>query len=118
VAVLNVAATVREVSSVAELTAAPKSAELYTRYIFNPFSPTLLWQKMSLPKHSVLYSLFHNYFSDNEPHLDYASTVWCPYKIGDIEVIEKVQNKATKLVIQLKKLPYTERLKELDLHTL
>ena len=39
-------------------------------------------------------------------------------KIGDIEVIEKVQKRATKLVIQLKKLPYTVRLKELDLHTL
>ena len=38
--------------------------------------------------------------------------------IGDIEVIEKIQKRATKLVIQLKNLPYTERLKELDLHTL
>jgi len=24
------------------------------------------------------------------PHLEYANTVWCPYKKGDIEVIEKV----------------------------
>ena len=52
------------------------------------------------------------------PHLDYASTACCPYKIGDIEVIEKIQKRATKLVICLKKLPYTEHLKELDLHTL
>jgi len=29
-----------------------------------------------------------------------------------LEVIEKVQKRATKLVIQLKNLPYTERLKE------
>ena len=48
----------------------------------------------------------------------YANAVWCPYKIGYIEVIEKVQKRVTKLVIQLKKLPYTERLKVLDLHTL
>ena len=55
------------------------------------------------------------------PHLEYANAVWCPYKIGDIEIIEnneKVQKQATKLVIQLKKRPYTERLKVLDLHTL
>ena len=35
--------------------------------------------------------------------------VWCPYKIGDIEDIEKVQKRATKLVIELKHLPYTQR---------
>ena len=34
------------------------------------------------------------YTSLVRPHLDYASAVWCPYKIGDIEVIEKVQKRA------------------------
>ena len=32
-------------------------------------------------------------------HLEYANAVWYPYKIGDIEVTEKVQKRATKLVI-------------------
>ena len=36
----------------------------------------------------------------------------------DIETIEKVQKRATKLVISLKKLPYKERLLQLNLHTL
>jgi len=36
------------------------------------------------------------------PHLEYANSVWCPYKKGDIEDIEKVQKRATKLVISLK----------------
>ena len=36
----------------------------------------------------------------------YANAARCLYKIGDIEVIEKVQKRATKLVIQLKKLLY------------
>ena len=61
------------------------------------------------------------WISDRLPlrsHLDYASAVWWPYKIVDIEVSEKIQKRATMLVTQLKKLPYTERLKELDLHTL
>ena len=27
------------------------------------------------------------------PHLEYAHSVWCPYKMGDIKDIEKVQKK-------------------------
>ena len=58
------------------------------------------------------------YTSLVRPHLDYVSSVWCPYKIGDIEDTEKLQKRAAKLVIELKHLPYTERLKWLNLHTL
>ena len=36
---------------------------------------------------------------------------------GDIEAIEKVQKRATKLVISLKKLPYKERLLQLHMKT-
>jgi len=52
------------------------------------------------------------------PHLEYANAVWCPYKKGDIELVEKVQKRATKLIISLKHLTYTERLKQLQLPTL
>jgi len=38
------------------------------------------------------------------PHVKYANSVWSPYKKGDIEAIEKVQKRATKLVISIKKL--------------
>jgi len=41
------------------------------------------------------------------PHVEYAI----------IEAIEKVQKRTTKLVISLKKLPYKERLLQLNLHT-
>jgi len=50
------------------------------------------------------------------PHLEYANSVWCPYKIGDIK--EKVQKRATKLIINLKNMSYTDRLKRLNLPTL
>jgi len=36
--------------------------------------------------------------------------VWCPYKQGDIKELEKVQKRATKLVINFKKIPYKDRL--------
>ena len=38
-------------------------------------------------------------------------------KEGYIENIEKVQKRATKLIISLKKLPYLERLRQLKLPT-
>jgi len=44
-----------------------------------------------------------------------ANSVWCPYKKGYIEIIEKVQKRATKLIISLKKLSFVERLKHLQL---
>jgi len=38
------------------------------------------------------------------PHVEYANSVWCPYKNTDILEIEKVQKRTTKLVISLKSL--------------
>ena len=54
------------------------------------------------------------YKSIVRPYLDYANSVWHPYKVGDIEDIEKVQKRATKLVTSLKKLPYKDRLEHLN----
>ena len=46
------------------------------------------------------------------PHVEYANTVWSPYKKGDITEIEKVQKRATKLVINLKKIVLYRSLKK------
>ena len=52
-------------------------------------------------------------------HVEYANSVWSPYKKGDIEAIEKNQKRATKLVISLRNVPYKERLlQHLNLYTL
>jgi len=51
------------------------------------------------------------------PHVEYANSVWSPYKKGDIEAIEKFKG-ATKLVISLRKLPYKERFQHLNLYSL
>jgi len=47
------------------------------------------------------------------PHLEYANAVWCPYKVGDIEVIEKVKKRATKGPVTLElrppRLPHAQK---------
>lgn len=52
------------------------------------------------------------------PHLEYGNQVWYPHHIKDIEALENVQHRATKLVSSLKDLLYEERLRKLDLPTL
>jgi hypothetical protein len=52
------------------------------------------------------------------PHLEFASPSWSPWLIGDIERLEKVQEKAVKMVAGLKSKDYRERCQELGLETL
>ena len=52
------------------------------------------------------------------PHLEYASQLWCPYYAKDINLLERVQRRATKLIPSLRTFSYEERLKRLDLFTL
>ena len=51
-------------------------------------------------------------------HLEYAVQVWSPYRKGDIDTLEKVQMRATKLICKNKNLSYEERLRLLNLPTL
>ena len=51
-------------------------------------------------------------------HLDYCSSIWAPYKKGDIEALEKVQKRATKILPGLKNLPYSQILKICKIPTL
>ena len=50
--------------------------------------------------------------------LEYGEAIWSPYKMKDIEKIEGVQRRATKVVPGLGDKPYEERLKILNLPTL
>jgi hypothetical protein len=52
------------------------------------------------------------------PHLEFSSQAWSPWLIGDIEVIEKVQEKAVRMVTGLKGTTYEEKCTELGLETL
>jgi hypothetical protein len=52
------------------------------------------------------------------PHLEYGNVVWHPFLLKDIQMIEKVQHRATKMVPGLAKLQYEDRLKRMNLPTL
>ena len=45
------------------------------------------------------------------PHLEYAIQAWCPYLGMDIEALEEVQRRASKIPKELYGLDYEERIK-------
>ncbi|MEW8548554.1 MAG: reverse transcriptase family protein [Candidatus Thiodiazotropha sp.] len=51
-------------------------------------------------------------------HMEYCVQAWCPYYRKDIEILEKIQKRATRMVPELKNLSYSERLKHLGLTSL
>ena len=52
------------------------------------------------------------------PIMEYCVQAWCPYYRKDIDKLERVQRRVTKMIPSLRNKPYEERLKELDLFPL
>ena len=62
--------------------------------------------------------LIHLYKALVRPQVEYASSVWSPFKLCDIKLIEGVQRRATRLSRDLRNEPYNTRLTTLGLPTL
>ena len=52
------------------------------------------------------------------PHLEYGNLIWGPFNRADQKLIERVQRRATRLVQDIRHLPYEERLERLRLPSL
>ena len=58
------------------------------------------------------------YTSMVRPYLEYGNVVWHPRFQKDIDMLESVQHRVTRIINSLRKLPYEKRLKLVDLTTL
>ena len=85
---------------------AEKKAQRILRYIKRQFS---------YRNREIVLNLYNSLV---RPRLEYAVQFWCPFYRKDIERLERVQARATKLIPELRNRPYVERLAELNLFSL
>jgi hypothetical protein len=69
-------------------------------------------------KHLDAPTLVKLYKAFVRPIIDYCSVAWCPYYMKDIDELEKVQRRMSRMLPHLKQMTYEERLAHLRLSSL
>ena len=69
-------------------------------------------RNVSYKSKEVVRSLYNAYV---RPHLEYCIQAWSPHYKQDINMLEAVQRRATRMIPSLRRLEYTDRLKELNM---
>ena len=69
-------------------------------------------RNVSYKSKEVVRSLYNSYV---RPHLEYCIQAWSPHYRQDINMLEAVQRRATRMIPALKRLEYRDRLKELNM---
>ena len=69
-------------------------------------------------KHLTIPTIILTYKTMVRSHINYCCSVCAPYKKGDIEALEKVQKRATKILPTMRHVTYPDRLKACNLTTL
>ena len=75
----------------------------------------MIWRNITYKEKSLIIPL---YKAIVRPHLEYCIQAWNPQLRKDIDMLEQIQRRATKLIPGLRDLTYEERLNERGLTTL
>jgi len=84
-------------------------------YAFNKASKVMIKRSVKYKEARIMVSLYKTLV---RPHVEYCVNTWSPYYRKDKELLEKVQCRFTKMIINVEGLSYDERLRHLNLCTL